>query len=269
MERSNCGPCFWNNEKENLISMYKNGISIRKIAEKYDCDYSTVLAWLKKFNVYEKKKRYNSMYTLNYKFFDDIKTEEQAYLLGFVLADGCVTDRSVGFYSKDIDIIEKIKKCLDYNGKEKCIKGCWILTITCKYMAKRLSDIGIPHNKSKYIDIKKILLSIDKNLIKHFVRGMFDGDGSIRIYRYNYFNGPTVHFGYTGTIDVVDFIKDFFGIHTKDQMEGNFIKTCRSSCKKDVLEYLGKIYDGATIYIDRKYKTYLEFMEICENLQRL
>jgi hypothetical protein len=61
--------------------------------------------------------KYNTTYTVNQEFFDEINTEEKAYILGFICADGHIQpDRlHIGVASKDVDILYKIRKALNSN----------------------------------------------------------------------------------------------------------------------------------------------------------
>lgn len=63
-------------------------------------------------------------------------------------------------------------------------------------MALKKDDIQVIVDFLKDIDSDaKIRNDSHEN---HFIRGMFDGDGSIRYYKYGYQKSPRYHFGYTG-----------------------------------------------------------------------
>lgn len=119
------------------------------------------------------------------------------------------------------------------------------------------------------MDIEKIIKSIPINLERHFIRGMFDGDGSFRIYKYPYFKKHTYHLGYTGTNDVVMYVYKTFKLHTKIVKESDTCFTCVSSCRSDISKILDYLYEDANIYINRKYEMYIKFKNINKDLQRL
>ncbi len=121
-------------------------------------------------------------YTLNEEFFDSIETEEQAYWLGFIAADGNITN-SGGDYSLTVDLaiydiaqLHLLRKCL---GSDAQIsgprKGCMRARFHSKTLIRSLENLGIYPDKSKTIEPWKG----PHNLMMHYWRGLFDGDGCI------------------------------------------------------------------------------------------
>ena len=124
-------------------------------------------------------------------------SNKMAYVLGFLYADGNVTDATkssrtqyIKFSSKDKDILYAIKKALksDYpisfepprknlhrNGIYKS-SGLFNLRIGSKEMFLDLRKIGVVTNKSKVIEFPTYL---PNKYLSYFVRGYFDGDGSV------------------------------------------------------------------------------------------
>lgn len=103
-----------------------------------------------------------------------------AYTLGFWFADGYMRrDRSyrIIFYSGDKEILEKIKSAM---GSEHLIlrwgdRGAWQLSIYSKGMYEQLSKIGGHRRKSKSLKFP----NIPRSYLRDFIRGHFDGDGSV------------------------------------------------------------------------------------------
>lgn len=159
--------------------------------------------------------RPNSKYTVNSHFFDEITTEAQAYVLGFILSDGHVSKGNhimFTIHKEDADILEKIRDAVGSTHSIKPTREKYVsLNIASKVMADRLREIGLDNHKTFSLDIEKVIQVVPDHLRRHFIRGMFDGDGSIRIYKYDYFPKHTYHFGYTGLLSVCEFIKDEFG----------------------------------------------------------
>lgn len=133
-----------------------------------------------------------SKYTYNHDFFENIDTEEKAYWLGFMYADGCVNMQKnnsaevcIKLYAGDSNHLKKFNKSLKGNipvnfdervcsFNNKIQYSCSIRCYSIK-MAKDLISHGCTPHKTFTIDMPKM----DATLIHHFIRGFFDGDGCI------------------------------------------------------------------------------------------
>jgi hypothetical protein len=127
-----------------------------------------------------RKKNYNENY------FEIIDNEEKAYFLGFIFADGCVTNDIIKYryqltikiHNKDIGILEKFIKSIDGEmniRKDKKRDICEVF-LSGKKIIKDLENLGVVQNKTFSVKYPQI----DEKLEKHFLRGYFDGDGCIR-----------------------------------------------------------------------------------------
>lgn len=126
-------------------------------------------------------------YNLNENFFDEIN-DKSAYWLGFLYADGSVrmkNNRSgeLKLKLKDTDKshIEKFLKDINSSAPIKCginkkdnSKFCCVL-VNSNHMIKKLFELGCVQNKTFKIRIPKL----NDEMMLHFIRGYFDGDGSI------------------------------------------------------------------------------------------
>lgn len=119
--------------------------------------------------------------------FFTVWSSQMAYVLGFFIADGCVFSNSrgaryVAFYSTDRDIILQIRDliCPQHSITVRPIKKrmrqtSFTLQIGSKKMVTHLASLGIGSNKSKRVAFPQV----PRSFLSHFVRGYFDGDGSI------------------------------------------------------------------------------------------
>lgn len=127
-----------------------------------------------------------------------ITTEHEAYILGFLYADGFVTGRykngkyySVGATVKKTDrqILDDISALFLSAGYPRHIKNRVVSTNGKKYeetswrignvdLVQNLIALGISPNKT-YEQSDKVFNSVPDGLKHHFIRGYFDGDGSI------------------------------------------------------------------------------------------
>lgn len=134
-------------------------------------------------------------------------------------------------------------------------------------MASRLRKIGLYPNKSLTIDK---LPSIDKKLIRHFIRGYFDGDGSIVLsHNTSYYKAadgiikyiyPTYCFMILGTKAFLEeIIKEAeFNYAKIHDTKSEKIKCIKISAKKEFDNIFKYLYDNSTIKLERKYNKWNE-----------
>ena len=157
--------------------MYLNHAMIADIIHETGISRTSITTHLKKLGIYRK---YGAIYTQNDNFFDIIDNEKKAYWLGVLYADGCVRNPSiVVFSSKDKDWVEDFKKDIETDRPikrefhKKYQKEIWKLSISSHKLYEDLCKHGCIDRKSKIIRMP----NISENLIRHFIRGYFDGDG--------------------------------------------------------------------------------------------
>lgn len=184
----------WNyiqlDDKE-ICEKYKNGLSIIKLAKYYDVSIMKIRWVLFDNNI--KLRPHVIQYNINHDFFNEIDTEEKAYILGLLYADGSVsnnknaTDNTITLRLQisDIEILERINKILEtdrpiYIYKNNGYKGnnYAMLTIKSKQIRDNLIQKGCGVNKTYTLKYPNKEVISDK-LQSHFIRGFLDGDGSI------------------------------------------------------------------------------------------
>jgi len=99
--------------------LYEQGSSLAKISNKLSIEYQALKKLFKDNNIKVRKGYdYSRKYNLNENFFDKIDSEEKAYMLGFIYADGNnlfkINRISIQLAKKDEDILIKFSKLL-YN----------------------------------------------------------------------------------------------------------------------------------------------------------
>lgn len=123
-------------------------------------------------------------YVENPDFFSIIDSEIKAYLLGFFAADGHIETTGalkVGVGIKDSHIVMLFNKVLCNN---KCSLNCknGMVKFACKHpnIRRDLHAMGFDNNKTY---TWKKLPNINEKFMPHFIRGYFDGDGSVSVDR--------------------------------------------------------------------------------------
>lgn len=200
----------------------------------------------------------------NEHIFDSIDTEEKAYWLGFIFADGTINSSPIregvksiyGFELslgiKDLKHLEKFKKFIGYNKDLLVDNNRCRFSIANKHFWTTLNNLGCTPNKSLTLRFPNIL----ENLIRHFIRGYFDGDGCIT--RYVNIHTVTPRATVLGTIDMLNNITKYSDTtaslrHDKRHSKEIFHLDWN---KENSIKFINYIYNNSTIYLDRKYKLY-------------
>lgn len=118
-------------------------------------------------------------YNFNENYFSELKTHEQAYILGFIYADGYNREDKLELDQREerIDILENINKALNSNVPIKSYSpGVYRLDINSKKLCSDLTKLGAVRNKSLILTFPDF---IPDNLMSSFILGYFDGDGCV------------------------------------------------------------------------------------------
>lgn len=186
---------------EYVLSLYDRhlkGESLGDIAKSLSRDPSTISKLFSKrgLKVLNKQDRYNkkySKYDINSNYFDNIDSHEKAYWIGFIMADGCIIEKSsyskcltIGLQLKDKEILQKFLNNINCNKPIREHKVHKTNSYNCKIdiwdlkICNDLINIGVYPNKTN-IDFK--LPKIPKEYYNSFIYGYFDGDGCIYKYK--------------------------------------------------------------------------------------
>jgi len=179
-------------EKEELvINYYSNGVATKKIAEIAGCNIKTVKAILLRNNIKIRTLSEASMkYYCNDNFFSIIDNEIKAYWLGALYADGNISKKAsksgqVFLTSSDEEWVLGFMQAIASTNKprkefhKKFKSYVWKAQITSGPMFNNLNDWGCTPCKSKTI----VFPNIPDDLFHHFIRGYFDGDGTVGVYK--------------------------------------------------------------------------------------
>lgn len=264
------------NFREMLVSEYLNtNISIKELSKKYHTDAAYQL---QKCGIKLKGRSTQKMLSrtecIKYKWDASvITTEEQAYTLGFLMADGYNTGTQVGLRIKlsDIETLKRIKNCFSDDIKLQKDKQSCSFVISSTIICNNLRKLGIIEHKSH---CEKNLPNLNSNLIRHFIRGYFDGDGTVFVCNSRktkilkcYICSSTANILYqlqqTFFINNIDCTiniekrigKEYiFNTYTSIATMNMFRLFIR---RKDALEkFYHYLYDNAVIYLERKYQVF-------------
>jgi len=167
-------------DKVDIETMVMAKINQKDIAKHYNISVHSLQRVMKKLDISTKR------YTVNHDYFSGIDTEDKAYFLGFMYADGYnASNRNqikLKLKTEDKYILEKFAGYLTTGQtppiyKEKGSDTC-SLQISSKQLCQDLEKWGCGKAKAHTLVFPKFLLN-KPNLMRHFIRGYFDGDGTI------------------------------------------------------------------------------------------
>lgn len=217
-----------------------------------------------------------SKYEIDHDFFTNIDSEEKAYLLGFYVADGNINEKRKTFR---VCITEEDKEVLDFfkenispssrmyyykpyqvngrNGKTYTGRPKWAYDINSSRLVNSLVELGYGYNKT-YEHLH--LPQISDELLIHFIRGYFDGDGWVTTWLDVEKNKKPRNRCNVGMcnkyddllIDIMNFFNKFdihFKLHylKRDDMYRIVLQS-----KSELLKFRDLIYKNSHLFLSRK-----------------
>lgn len=201
--------------------------------------------------------------------FEDGLDLVRAYILGIIYSDGCLSyDKNSGSYRitislKDLEIIKILNKLMTPRKKIYERNGCYSIVSTNETDIEFLREMGMGERKSASLEYPEIC----KDLESHFVRGFFDGDGSV--YK-SVTKNRSAHYTYVYanfTCGSYDFIIDLRraltgeGIYTtlqKDDRSKNGAYQLHMKNKNHVRKFADYIYQDSSLHMSRKYDVFAD-----------
>lgn len=265
---------------EIAYELFLSGLSITKSAENAKVGERTLSNFLKSKGI--DTRRNSRKHIFDEDFFESIDTEEKAYWLGFIYADGCVRENQgksknkgmaleISLKASDKNHLKKFTNLLGLNEeiiKDKNIKlngktyPSVKIVLGSTKMAKDLIRIGATQRKSLTLEFpSKDILGEYHN---HFLRGYFDGDGNIGLRNtQRYRNCPRITLLGTEEFlnEVKSFCEDALSItNVKLQKKNNSKALTYQKTGNDARKILEYMYGGASVYLDRKYEVYKQIL---------
>lgn len=218
---------------------------------------------------------------IRHDFFEKIETELQAYLLGFYAADGNINEKRktlrIHLQKRDSELVYLYKDIISPDARVFTVEehqttgrnGMLItahesfgVDITSAKLCNDLVKLGIGYNKS-YDDLH--IPYIPSELIRHFIRGYFDGDGSfvagvsLPKNRPNYIVRMCMSIIAKKPTILNEFIK-FFSNHNLI-VNLNYLKRddayrLTTSSKKTCRAIYHLLYDNSYFYLSRKFNKF-------------
>lgn len=236
-----------------------------------------MLSVFKEAGIASKRK---NRYRLNESYFERIDTANKAYFLGMIYADGYLGEVGIDnliLQLNDREILEEFAKELEFDGDirvagkggYKNSKEGYRINFSCTKMATDLRALGVYSKKS--LDLDEIP-NIPTELKRHFLRGYFDGDGSVVLHKNRRVFGDKVYKYTKLSISIIatrkmllDFVETFLiTSYNLTQSKTPELFYLVVSSKAEVQRLYKLMYQDADIFLIRKYIKWTSSMSALE-----
>ncbi len=218
-------------------------------------------------------------YSLNENYFDDLSSEDKIYFLGFLMADGYNSETrgviEISCSEKDKDFLQELNLLIGSNKPlrfVRCKKDTSYRASFCsRHLSETLSKLGCVQAKTFKLKFPEYLVNDD--MIRHFIRGYFDGDGCIscthakrkNVFGNSFLSVVTI----TSTDDFCQYIKDYImgglnitsNISCRHPSHDNNNRTLCISGNKQVIKFCEWMYKDSNLFLKRKYEKLLYIKE--------
>lgn len=195
------------------------------------------------------------------------------YIVGLVSSDGHVDKNNcINIFQSNFEYLKHIQKFINHSGKlyKRNDSDCYTLIINNKTLYNKIKQFGIDYDKRYNVPF---ISGIPKNMISHYIRGLFDGDGC---FYYRYISGVFKMCTWqitTGSKLMAEGIKNTIKselnidliIYNKKSVVNNDYYDVVCNYKPDILKLCTYIYTNFNkLCLSKKLKSFLKFKKIYE-----
>lgn len=255
------------NEKE-IIRLYsEENFSASKIGKLFNVDVATITNRLRNNNI--EIKRIFRKYLIRNDYFESINSQDKAYWLGFLIADGYNSGNLIRIDIQDKGHLEKLRDRIYINcdmpirKRKNTLNGkdIFYLTIQDKKLLSDVEFLGLVNKKSMIVCYPKI----DSMYDRFFIKGVFDGDGSLSYSMDGNYRRYTINI--VGSFNLITSIKDkisSIGINVGfRKVKSIYELNIRGN--RQIIKFLEWLYDETTIHLDRKFEKYQDMLNFYKN----
>lgn len=263
-------------EINTIVKMYTDGMSLRDIADSTKHCKAFISKVLKKEGVEMRKTSTTSRkYYHDEDFFEEINNEAKAYWLGFIYADGFIESKRKNGSQKlgiTLSVVDKAhlykfkrdikatNPILDYKGSGYSPENTFSkILITSQKTVSDIRSKGVLENKTHILQFPSSNI-VPKELLHHFMRGYFDGDGSLSKYGLK----PYYEMNIIGTQDFLNAYQKALGKNLKLGTKDDITFQLHIGGNQQLKRILNFLYQDATVYLDRKHKKYQGLLKCTE-----
>jgi DNA-binding transcriptional regulator WhiA len=260
-----------------IIEKYNELKNLKKVAKSFGVSLRPIKRILNENNIVLTNRRYD----VNHNYFEKIDTEEKAYWLGFLFADGCVRktksgsqvvlklsqkdENHINLFKNNIESEHKVtyyrNNTISKKGTPSFSDNC-IIHINSNKLVNDLINHGCTPRKTFTID-KPI---IDEKFYKDFIRGYYDGDGNFFYSEKTKMSVMTIVCASENfrifLIDIISKIPNIGKIH-----EDKKKYTIKIVNIVGIVNFLDYIYEDSKIHLNRKKEYYEKYREYRTNIE--
>ena len=246
-------------KSKQIKQLYLLGFSCKQIGSLLKYEEQTIRRLLRSMNILRDTKPYQKR--IDHHWLDVIDTEEKAYFLGLLAADGWLDRNSlfISLQQSDKQLLETLQRRISpfiplahYKAGKMNVQDSVRLVITSHRWRKRCDDLQITSQKSlTMLDVSKNIPLAVRN---HFVRGYFDGDGTVGVYWNKRLKKKFARVSILGTRQFLLGVHRSIGlpVGTITIRQPEKIHRLTYSGKRRLLEISEYLYKDATIFLSRK-----------------
>ena len=219
-------------------------------------------------------------YYINFNYFHNVDTFDKAYFLGIIASDGCIYNRdeahqqmlTLTFNKQDEEIIYSFLLHTKSNYKPYIMNDIISLQVNSDLIVDDLRKYNITERKTKTYE--PYILE-NEDLMWHYIRGYFDGDGSIYNLNKKSTSPCNWFISFCGNYSTMKIFQDFFYNYNikaylykdnrlnKYTMDFYDLRIRENKSKEAFIKLLYK--DSDNIRLSRKYFKALKYLELLNN----
>lgn len=271
---------FSEEEVNEILNKYDNGTCITKLNKEYHTSKVRDILIQNNRKVPESRKGQGGAkrkYSLNENYFEKLDSKDKAYFLGFIYADGFITKRNIGqsilgLTLAEIEPIDKFKKYIQTDKPVGFYKKTnsysensyeYKLALISDKLVSDIEKLGVVERKTLILTFP----NIPEELIPHFIRGYFDGDGSVFLHK-DYTDNEYLGINICGTKEFlttlskyIPFLEEGQCIYKEKRRETNCwnLKLASNIRSLELYHYLYKNCDD--LYLSRKKEKFEKFIK--------
>ena len=260
-----------------VIERYNKLKNLKKVAKSFGVSLRPIKRILSKNNIELTNRRFN----VNHSYFNVIDSEDKAYWLGFLFADGCIRKTKTGSqvvlklsvkdenhlinFKNDLNsehkIVYNVSKTTSKNGTPSVSNNC-VIRVNSGEMVEDLINQGCIPRKTFTIDNPKI----SEKFYKDFIRGYYDGDGNFFYSEKTKVSAVTIVCASEKfrkfLIEIISKIPNIGTIH--ESSEKYFLKIVNVF---GIVNFLDYVYKDSKTHLNRKKEYYEKYREYRTNIE--